>query len=90
MNKGELIEKVVSEAKVSKAEATRTVDSVISNIRTSLQSGEKAVLAGLGTFSVRKRKARTGRNPRTGESLQIPERRVVAFKAGKTLKNAVK
>ncbi|MCK4244659.1 MAG: HU family DNA-binding protein [Candidatus Omnitrophica bacterium] len=90
MNKGQLIEKVMSEVKVAKAEATRAVDSVISNIRTSLQSGEKVVLAGLGTFSVRRRKARTGRNPRTGESLQIPERRVVRFKAGKTLKNAVK
>ncbi len=90
MNKGQLIEKVMTEAKVSKAQATRAVASLVDNIRNSLKSGEKVVLAGLGTFSVRRRKARTGRNPRTGESLQIPERKVAAFKAGKTLKNAVK
>ena len=90
MNKGQLIEKVMSEAKISKAQATTAVTSLVDNIGNSLKSGEKVVLAGLGTFSVKTRKARTGRNPRTGESLQISERKVVRFKAGKTLKDVVK
>ena len=90
MNKGQLIEKVMSEAKISKPQATAAVTSLTNNIKSSLQSGEKVVLAGLGTFSVKTRKARTGRNPRTGESLQISERKVVRFKIGKTLKDAVK
>ncbi|OIO34522.1 MAG: DNA-binding protein HU [bacterium (Candidatus Ratteibacteria) CG_4_10_14_3_um_filter_41_18] len=90
MNKGQLIEKVVTETDISKAQATKAVDSLVNNIRNSLKNGEKVVLAGLGTFSVKKRKARTGRNPRTGEQLSIPERKVAAFKAGKTLKEAVK
>jgi len=90
MNKGQLIEKVMAESKISKAQAGRAVTSVADNIRNSLKRGEKVVLAGLGTFSARRRKARTGRNPRTGESLQIAERKVVRFKAGKTLKDAVK
>ena len=90
MNKGQLIEKVVTETDISKAQATKAVDSLVNNIRNSLKNGEKVVLAGLGTFSVKKRKARTGRNPRTGEQLSISERKVAAFKAGKTLKEAVK
>jgi len=90
MTKGQLIEKVVTETDISKAQATKAVDSLVNNIRNSLKNGEKVVLAGLGTFSVKKRKARTGRNPRTGEQLSIPERKVAAFKAGKTLKEAVK
>lgn len=90
MNKGQLIEKIATEAKIPKAQAAKAVASLVDNIRNSLKSGEKAVLAGLGTFSVKRRKARTGRNPRTGESLQIPERKVVRFKVGKTLKDAVK
>ena len=90
MNKGQLIEKVMSEAKISKPQATAAVTSLTNNIKSSLQSGEKVVLAGLGTFSVKTRKARTGRNPRTGESLQISERKVVRFKVGKTLKDEVK
>ena len=90
MNKGQLIEKMMSETKISKAQAVRAVTSLVDNIGNSLKSGEKVVLAGLGTFSVKMRKGRTGRNPRTGESLQIPERKVVRFKAGKTLKDVVK
>ena len=90
MNKGQLIEKIMSDAKISKPQATAAVTSLTDNIKSSLQSGEKVVLAGLGTFSVKTRKARTGRNPRTGESLQISERKVVRFKVGKTLKDEVK
>lgn len=90
MNKGQLIEKIMSDAKISKPQATAAVTSLANNVKSSLQSGEKVVLAGLGTFSVKTRKARTGRNPRTGESLQISERRVVRFKVGKTLKDEVK
>ena len=90
MNKGQLIEKLVSDAKISKPQATAAVTSLTDSIKSSLQSGEKVVLAGLGTFSVKTRKARTGRNPRTGESLQISERKVVRFKVGKTLKDGVK
>ena len=90
MNKRQLIEKIMADSKISKPQATAAVTSLADNIKSSLQGGEKVVLAGLGTFSVKTRKARTGRNPRTGESLQISERKVVRFKVGKTLKDAVK
>ncbi len=90
MNKGQLVEKVMADSKISKPSATAAVTSLINNIKSSLQNGEKVVLAGLGTFLVKTRKGRTGRNPRTGETLQISERKVVRFKVGKTLKDTVK
>ncbi|MCM8815225.1 MAG: HU family DNA-binding protein [Candidatus Omnitrophica bacterium] len=89
MNKGELIEAV---AKVvdSKKAAAAAVDTVFSSIKASLKKGKPVTLVGFGTFKVVKRKARTGRNPRTGETIKIPAKNIPVFKAGSELKAAVK
>jgi DNA-binding protein HU-beta len=90
MNKGELIDMVAKEAGISKALAGRALDSIIAAVTKSLSKGERVALAGFGTFSVSTRKARTGRNPRTGAEIEIPAARVAKFKAGKKLAEAVK
>ena len=74
---------------IKKSEARTAVDSVISNITNSLKSGNDVRLVGFGTFLVTKREARTGRNPRTGQSIQIPAKKVPKFRAGKELKDSV-
>lgn len=89
MNKSELIDVVASNADVTKASAGQAVEATLDAIADALQSGDTVALVGFGTFSVRERGARTGRNPRTGESIQIAASRVPAFKAGKALKDAV-
>ena len=89
MNKGELIEKVSSEVDISKSKSSQAVEVVFESIRSSLAKGEKVLLVGLGSFSVKQRAARTGRNPRTGETINIAAKKVPAFKAGKELKEAV-
>lgn len=89
MNKGELIESVAAAADLSRAEATRAVDAVIDTVARSLANGDTVSLVGFGTFTVKKRAARTGRNPRTGEAIQISASNVPGFKAGKALKDAV-
>ncbi len=89
MNKDDLISAVSDSAGLSKADANRAVDSVFDNISGSLKSGNNVRLVGFGTFSVADRKATTGRNPRTGETIQIAARRQAKFKAGKALKEAV-
>lgn len=89
MNKADLIAKV-AEVTHTKAEAERAVDKVIGSIKGTLARGEGVLLVGLGSFSVRQRAARAGRNPQTGAVIQIPARRVPVFKAGKALKEAVK
>ncbi len=89
MNKTELIEAVAEGADISKAAANRAVDSVIDSITQALQKGEQVTLVGFGTFSVRERAARTGRNPRTKETINIPASKMPGFKAGKALKDAV-
>ena len=89
MNKGDLIESVADEAGLSKADAGRAVDAVIGAITGALQGGNQVSLVGFGTFSVKKRAARSGRNPRTGETIQIKASNVPGFKAGKALKDAV-
>jgi len=89
MNKAELIESVVDAAELSKADAAKAVDGVISAITNSLKNGDQVTLVGFGTFLVRDRAARTGRNPRTGEAIQIKAAKVPGFKAGKALKDAV-
>ncbi len=89
MNKGELIESVASDTGLSKADAGRAVDSVISSISGALKKGKQVSLVGFGTFTVKKRAARQGRNPRTGETIQISASNVPGFKAGKALKDAV-
>ena len=89
MNKAELVEAVAAAANLSKADAGRAVDAVVSGIASSLQGGEQVSIVGFGTFSVKRRAARSGRTPRTGESIQIQASNVPAFKAGKALRDAV-
>lgn len=89
MNKGELIEAVADSAGLSRADAGKAVDAVFDSIAGALASSESVSLLGFGTFSVKARAARTGRNPRTGEPIQIAASNVPGFKAGKALKDAV-
>ncbi len=89
MNKTDLIDAVASEADVSKAEAARVVDAVIDSITRALKKGDTVTLVGFGTFQVRERAARSGRNPKTGETIKIGASKNPAFKAGKALKDAV-
>ena len=89
MNKSELIEAVAQSADLSKASAARAVDSVVDAVTNALKEGDQVTLVGFGTFSVRERAARTGRNPRTNETIKIPASKVPGFKAGKALKDAV-
>ncbi len=89
MNKSELIEKVAEQADLNKAEAARAVDAVFDAITKGLRNGETINLVGFGTFSVGERAARSGRNPRTGETIDIAASRNPRFKAGKGLKDAV-
>ena len=89
MNKSELIDAIAASANISKAVAGRALDAVISSITGALKNGEQVVMVGFGTFSVRERAARTGRNPQTGAPIQIAAARIPSFKAGKALKDAV-
>jgi DNA-binding protein HU-beta len=89
MNKAELIDKVAEAADLNKASATRAVEAVFDNIAASLRNGDTVNLVGFGSFSVSARAARTGRNPRTGETIAIPASKNPKFKAGKGLKDAV-
>jgi len=88
MNKADLIEKIFAQQgpKVSKAQAARALESVISGISASLVRNERVTISGFGTFSSSKRKARVGRNPQTGEPINIPARRVARFTPGKELR----
>lgn len=90
MNKTELIKNVAQNAEISQKEVTVVVQTVVESITNTLAAGEKVQLIGFGTFEVRERAARTGRNPQTGEEMQIAASKVPAFKAGKELKEAVK
>lgn len=89
MNKSELIEAVASGAEVSKADAGRVIDAFVEAVKKALKKGDTVALVGFGTFAVRKRNARTGRNPRTGQAIKIKASKNPAFKAGKALKDAV-
>lgn len=89
MNKGELIDSVAASAGLSRADATKAVDAVLDSVSRTLSGGDGVSLVGFGTFSVKSRAARMGRNPRTGEAIQIKASKVPAFKAGKALKDAV-
>ena len=89
MNKSELTDAIADEADISKASAARALDAALSAIQASLQNGEPVALVGFGTFSVRERGARTGRNPRTGEEIEIAAAKLPAFKPGKALKDAL-
>lgn len=89
MNKTELIDQIADESDVSKAAAGRALDAMISAVTQTLTQGEQVTLVGFGTFSVRDRAARTGRNPQTGETIQIRAAKVPTFKAGKAFKDAL-
>ena len=88
MTKADLVAKV-AETGMSKKQAAESVDALIAAIKGALAKGEKVSLVGFGSFSVRKRKARTGRNPQTGKPLKIPAKKVPMFSPGKGLKDAV-
>lgn len=90
MNKSDLIEAVAKGCGCSKADAGACLDTTIEAITKSLKKGEAVTLVGFGTFNVRKRAARTGRNPQTGKEIRIPAKKVPVFKPGKVLKAAVK
>lgn len=89
MNKGELIDAVASATDLPKAAAARAVDAMLNTITGALRGGGQVTLVGFGTFLTRSRAARTGRNPKTGDTIQIAAATVPAFKAGKALKDAV-
>ena len=89
MNKAELIEAVADETDTSKAEASRTLDAVLDSISGALSKGDSVALVGFGSFNVRERAARMGRNPATGETIQIAASKGVGFKAGKSLKDSL-
>ncbi|MGA9341485.1 MAG: HU family DNA-binding protein [Rhodanobacteraceae bacterium] len=89
MNKGDFITAVADTADMTKADADRAVEAVFKVIKKALKSGDSVSLVGFGTFSVRKRAARTGRNPRTGDTIKIKASKVPGFKAGKALKDAL-
>jgi DNA-binding protein HU-beta len=90
MTKAELIASIGKEAKISKASAEKAVNAFTNAVTKALKKGDKLALTGFGTFSVAKRRARTGRNPQTGKEIKIPSTRVAKFKAGNLLKSAVK
>jgi len=90
MNRAELVAAVAANAGLTKKDADKAVGAFVSSITGSLQKGEKVSLVGFGTFEVRARKARMGKNPRTGEAVSIPASKVPAFKAGKALKDEIK
>jgi DNA-binding protein HU-beta len=89
MNKQDLINKIAKDVGVTKANASAAVDSLIDGITRSLKKGQSITFVGFGTFKTSQRKARTARNPQTGATIKVPKRRVVRFKAGKALKDAV-
>ncbi|MBF0471830.1 MAG: HU family DNA-binding protein [Gammaproteobacteria bacterium] len=89
MKKAELVEAVAAQADLSKAAAGHAIDAVFDAITSALKSGDQVTLVGFGSFMVRERAARTGRNPRTGEALEIKASKSPSFKAGKSLKDAL-
>lgn len=89
MNKSELIEAIAATADIPKAAAGRALDAMVDTVADALKKGDQVVLVGFGTFSVKDRAARTGRNPQTGEPIQIAAAKIPSFKAGKALKDAV-
>ena len=89
MNKSELIDAIAASADISKAAAGRALDAMTESVTTALKEGDQVTLIGFGTFSVKDRAARTGRNPQTGAEIQIKAAKVPNFKAGKALKDSV-
>ena len=89
MNKSELIDAIAEGADISKAAAGRALDATLESVTGALKKGDQVTLIGFGTFLVRERASRVGRNPRTGESMTIAAAKVPSFKAGKALKDSV-
>jgi DNA-binding protein HU-beta len=89
VNKSELIDAIAESADISKAAAGRAIDAVVESVTNALKEGDQVTLIGFGTFSVKDRAARTGRNPQTGAEIQIAAAKIPSFKAGKGLKDAV-
>ena len=89
MNKAEFVSDIAEAAGITKADAAKAVEAMIDVIEKALKKGDSVSIVGFGTFSVRKRAARTGRNPRTGATIKIKASKVPAFKAGKALKDAI-
>ena len=90
MNKSDLINHVVESTEMTKKDVTKVVDAVFDAISGALQNGDKVQLVGFGNFEVRERSARKGRNPQTGEEIEIPASKIPAFKPGKGLKEGIK
>ena len=90
MTKAEIIEQMTKDANISKAVAERALNSFIGSVKKTLKKGNKVTLVGFGTFSVSKRAARNGRNPRTGETIKIAAHKIPKFTVGKAFKNAFK
>ncbi|MBI3291765.1 MAG: HU family DNA-binding protein [Elusimicrobia bacterium] len=90
MNKAQLIQRVARESRLKKSQATRAVKGLVRTIREALKLGDKISLSGLGTFKIKPRKARKGRNPKTGETIQIPAGRKISFKPSFSLKRLIK
>ncbi|MFA4133551.1 MULTISPECIES: HU family DNA-binding protein [Brevibacillus] len=90
MNKTELVTRVAETAELTKKDATKAVDAILDAIADTLKAGDKVSLIGFGNFEVRERAARKGRNPQTGEEIEIAASKMPAFKAGKELKDSVK
>jgi DNA-binding protein HU-beta len=89
VNKSDLIEHIAKQADISKAAAARALEAVIGGVKTTLKKGGTVSLVGFGTFAVTKRAARSGRNPRTGDTIKIKSAKVPKFRPGKALKDAV-
>ena len=88
MTKSDIVQGIAKEAKITNAAANRALKSVVTSITKSLKGGQKVSISGLGTFSVKQRAARTARNPRTGEAIQVPARKAVRFRPSSQLKKA--
>ncbi|MDZ7853002.1 MAG: HU family DNA-binding protein [Pseudomonadota bacterium] len=89
MNKSELVEAIAASADIPKAAASRALDAMVETVTDSLKKGDSVSLVGFGTFQVKERAARTGRNPQTGQPIEISAAKVPSFKAGKALKDSV-
>ena len=90
MNKGDLVEKIASEVGLTKRASNEAIDAITSIVSDALARGEKVTLVGFGTFQVMERKARRGRNPQTGQTIQIPAKKVPKFRPGRSLREAVR
>ena len=89
MNKAALIDKIANDAGITKSAAASAMDSLVDGITSSLKRGQRVTLVGFGTWGISRRKARTGRNPQTGESIKIKAKKAVRFKAGKQLEKTL-